>query len=165
MPTLQDMRTSAAGDLHLCATIQALCVQAVGTSTKKLVAAIRSRFSVKRLAVIIDDVWDLNELANLGLALDCRSSVLVTSREALPGGWVGYKEFNFTGESNMAQQEAILASYVAADPEAATVPDHLKVHLPSMSSHHQHAVVCIRSVYDSSIDMVVVAMHARECRK
>lgn len=102
-------------------------MQDVASRCKYLVTAIRSAFSSKRLAVIIDDVWNLDKLEALDIALDCSSSILVTSREDLPGAYIGYDGVKLTGEDNKNAQDAILASYVAADPQAKEVPSHLKV--------------------------------------
>ena len=102
-------------------------MQAARTRCQQLAAAIRACFCSKRLLLIIDDVWNLDCLDELDLVRDCGSSVLVTSREALPGGWASWEWVQITGESNEAQQEAILASYVADHPSVDTVQPHLKV--------------------------------------
>ena len=96
-------------------------MQAVRTRCQQLAAAIQTRFCTKRLLLIIDDVWNLECLDELDLVRDCGSSVLVTSREALPGGWTSWEWVQITGKSNEAQQEAILGSYVAGDPNVDTV--------------------------------------------
>jgi hypothetical protein len=93
-----------------------------------LVTAITSCFSSKCLAVIIDDVWDLERLDKLGLLLDCKSSHMVTSREVVPATSM-YVGFNLTGECNSAQEQAILASLLANDPSVDTVQPHLRVRI------------------------------------
>ena len=102
-------------------------MQAVRTRCQQLAAAIQARFCTKRLLLIIDDVWNLECLDELDLVRDCDSSVLVTSREALPGAWSSWEEVQITGKSNEAQQEGILASYVADKSSVDTVQPHLKV--------------------------------------
>lgn len=102
-------------------------MQTAGQRSNQLVAVIKSRFSAKSLALIVDDVWGLEKFGELELALDCRSSMLVTSRRAMPGGWVSYTGVKLTGESNRPHQEAILASYVAGKSNETTVQLHLKV--------------------------------------
>jgi hypothetical protein len=139
---MQDMLSSVLGDLYVNNAIQAPCVQTVEAGVRELVAAIRSCFSVKRLALIIDDVWDVHELAKLDLALDCGSSMLVTSGEALSSDFqepLVYAQFQITAESNRAQQEAILASFVAKDPGVETVKPHLKVPFLHMCYCHHAA--------------------------
>jgi hypothetical protein len=96
-----------------------------------LVTAITSCFSSKCLAVIIDDVWDLQRLDKLSLLLDCKSSHMVTSREVVPATSM-YVGFNLTGECNSAQEHAILASILANDPSVDTVQPHLKVRIQSV---------------------------------
>jgi hypothetical protein len=102
-------------------------VQGVEARINVLVTAISKCFTSKRLAVIIDDVWDLGELDRLGLLRNCRSSLMVTSRTVLPATSVEYVGFKITSEDNKAREEAILASYVAADPAVDTIQPHLKV--------------------------------------
>ena len=97
------------------------------TRCQQLAVAIRACFCFKRLLLIIDDVWNLECLYELDLVRDCGSSLLVTSREALPGAWSSWEEVQITGKSNEAQQEAILASYVADKSSVDTVQPHLKV--------------------------------------
>ena len=53
--------------------------------------------------------------------------MLVTSREALPGAWAGWVGVQLAGENNKAQEEAMLAGYVADDPNTTTVMPHVKV--------------------------------------
>jgi hypothetical protein len=102
-------------------------LQGMEARVRVLVAAITSCLSSKRLAVIIDDVWDLGDLQTLGLLRDCRSSIMVTSRAAVPATTAEYVSFKITSESNRAQEQAMLASYVAAEPEIETVQPHLQV--------------------------------------
>jgi hypothetical protein len=111
-------------------------LQTVEDRCQELLSAIQSTFGTICMALIIDDLWeeDFDEVEALDIAMDCSSSVLVTSRDALPGGWEGWENVHLTGESNMAQQEAILASYVADMPEVTTVQPHLKV-CPVGNSH------------------------------
>lgn len=92
-----------------------------------LAAAIKSIFLSKRLLLILDDVWDLDALDVLDIGSDMGSSVLVTSREALPGAWAGWVGVQLAGENNKAQEEAMLAGYVADDPNTTTVMPHVKV--------------------------------------
>jgi hypothetical protein len=97
---------------------------------KALLKAIQAHFSQKCLAVIIDDFWDMHHLEKLNLALTSESSLLVTSKHELSYGWVSFQSFRITGQSiNPEQQRAILASYVARDPEVDTVQPHLQVQL------------------------------------
>jgi hypothetical protein len=103
-------------------------LQRVEARVSLLVLAITTYFSCKCLAVIIDDVWDLEELDKLGLLLDCKSSHMVTSREVVPATSM-YVGFNLTGECNRAQEQAILASSLAKDPTVDTVQPHLQVQL------------------------------------
>jgi hypothetical protein len=89
---------------------------------------IEKSFATRGLALIIDDVWDFEELTRLHLPSSGRSSLMLTSRAALPIS-AKYFSFRITGESNQAQEQAILASYVARDPAAKTVPAHVQVQL------------------------------------
>jgi hypothetical protein len=111
-------------------------MQGVEARVRVLVDAIKTCFSSNCLAVIIDDVWNLEQLDKLGLTLDCKSSLMVTSIQRLPDTYVAYVRYNISREDNSAQEEAILASYVAADPEIETVHPDLKVHLQCMHCCH-----------------------------
>jgi hypothetical protein len=102
-------------------------LQGMETRVSVLVAAITSCLSSKRLAVIIDDVWDLGHLQSLDLLRDCKSSIMVTSRAAFSATMADYVSFKITDESNRAQEQAMLASYVAAEPETETVQPLLQV--------------------------------------
>jgi hypothetical protein len=92
---------------------------------------IEKSFATRGLALIIDDVWDLEELTRLHLPSSRKSRLMLTSRAALPIS-ATYTSFRLTGESNLAQEQAILASYVARDPAAKTVPAHVQVQLQCM---------------------------------
>jgi hypothetical protein len=71
----------------------------------------------------------MEELDKLGLWLQCKSSLMVTSRATFDAASVECVGFKITGKNNNAQEKAILASYVAADPEIDTVQLHLKVQI------------------------------------
>jgi hypothetical protein len=129
---------SAVGCLHALVTIPSSRMQGVEVRISVLLTAITSCFRLKRLAVIIDDVWDLRQLDELGLLRDFKSSIMVTSREALPGKSLVYVGFKITREHNKVQEEAMLASYVAADPKVTTMQPHLKV--PFQCIHCCHHV-------------------------
>jgi hypothetical protein len=107
-------------------------LQGVEARVSVLVTAITSCFTSKRMLLIIDDVWELEELDKLGLSRNCKSSLMVTSRAFLPPTSVEYVGFNLTGESNRAQEQAILASHVATDPAVDSVQPHVKVQLQSV---------------------------------
>jgi hypothetical protein len=139
--TLHKAPCSAVSDLHAMAFTTAKCVQGVETRINVLMTAISSCFTSKRLAVIIDDVWDWGELDRLGLLRNCRSSLMVTSRTALPPTSVEYVGFNITSKDNRAQEEAILASYVAANPAVDTIQPHLKVQHQCMHCWHHLATL------------------------
>jgi hypothetical protein len=107
-------------------------VQPTEIRIEKLMLQIKISFATRCLALIIDDVWDFQELSKLQLPMGGSSSLMVTSRALMPFPSDAYSNFNITGENNRAQAEAILASYVALDPAAKTVPAHLQVLLLCM---------------------------------
>jgi hypothetical protein len=96
-------------------------MQDIDNRVDKLLEGIQDCLTEMRLAVIIDDFWDTDDLKKLELAQDYSSSLLVTSRERIPD-WPSYQTFWITDNCNQAQKQAILASYVARDPEANALP-------------------------------------------
>ena len=92
-----------------------------------LLTVFQSCLSRKHLVLVIDDVWHTQQLSRLELATNSDSSVLVTSRHALPAGWLTYQGFQLTPDTHKIEQEAIIASYVSGQPEETTVKPHLQV--------------------------------------
>jgi hypothetical protein len=110
------------------------------------------------MAVIIDDVWDLERLDKLGLLLDCKSSHMVTSREVVPATSM-YVGFNLTGKSNSAQEQAILASSLAKDPSVNIVQPHLQVQLHFVRCCH--TCLYIASIIHEGLCQIV--LHSKWC--
>jgi hypothetical protein len=125
---VQYVTCSAVGYHHASLTLWS-SAQPVEKRIRNLMLKIEVSFATQRLALIIDDVWDFEMLNRLHLPMGGSSSLMVTSRALRHISTVEYCNFSITGESNRAQEQAILASYVAQNPAARFLPADLQVQL------------------------------------